>query len=280
MFSTEERIEIMLLFAKLESYTLLRRHLQNQRWENIPSEKTVRSIFQKFKDTGSVHDLPKSGRPSLDLELHENIKSIFQNRPTSSVRAVAMEVECSHMSVYNVIRRQEKLFPYKLQVTQKLYEEDHALRVSMAETLIEKISNEIDFLENIIFSDESTFFVNGVVNRHNCRVWGTEPPDETIEVCHSSPKVNVWMGISATTVYRPFFIEGNVTGENYLDMLEKCFLPQMFRRTAKKLFFSRMELLLTTLSVSENSLTKTLLIVGLDLLGRYKLAPTSPDLTP
>ena len=109
MFSTEQRIEIVLLFAKLESYILLRRHLQNQRWENIPSEKTVRRIFQKFKDTECVHDLPKSGRPSLDHELHENIKSIFQDRPTSSVRAVAQEVECSHMRVFIMLSGGRKI---------------------------------------------------------------------------------------------------------------------------------------------------------------------------
>ena len=113
MFCIDERIDIVLLFAKLESYTLLRR------WENIPSEKTIRRIFQKFKDTGSVHDLSKSGRPSLYDEMHENIKDVFEDRPTSSVRSVALELHCSHMTAYNVIRNKENLFLYKLQMTQK-----------------------------------------------------------------------------------------------------------------------------------------------------------------
>ena len=98
MFTIDERIQIVLLIAKLESYTLLKRYLQSQGWDNIPSEKTVRQVFQKFKDTGNVHDLPKSGRPSLHDELHENIKEIFEERPTSSVRSVAQEVHCSHMT--------------------------------------------------------------------------------------------------------------------------------------------------------------------------------------
>ena len=172
------------------------------------------------------------------------------------------------------------MFPYKLQVTQELYEEDHALRVSMAETLLEKISNEIDFLENIIFSDESTFFVNGVVNRHNCRVWGTEPPDETIEVCHSSPKVNVWKGISVTTVCGPFFIEGNVTGENYLDMLEKCFLPQMFRRTARKAIFQQDGAPAHYSRRVREFLDKNFANRWLGRAGPLQWAPRSPVLTP
>ena len=158
-------------------------------------------------------------------------------------------VEVIRLSIANVIRKKEKLLPYNLQMTQKLYEEDHAFRVAMAENLLEKISSDIDFVKNVIFSDESTFYVNGVVNRHNCRIWGTEPPVDTIQISHSSPKVNVWMGLSESNVYGPFFIEGNITGQNYLDMLENVsFLksPDVLR---KRPFSNRMEHLLTILEV-------------------------------
>jgi len=72
------------------------------------------------------------------------------------------------------------MFPYKLQVTQELHEEDLASREAMSEALINKIDSDSNFLKNLIFSDESTFYLNGVVNRHNCRILGTKPPKETI----------------------------------------------------------------------------------------------------
>ena len=60
------RIEIVLLMAKLESVTLVRRELQARKRSDIPHENTLRRIYEKFKLTGSVHDIPKSGRHSMD----------------------------------------------------------------------------------------------------------------------------------------------------------------------------------------------------------------------
>ena len=58
---TNQPIEIVLLMAKLESVTLLRRELQRRHWENIPHENTIRNLFKKFKEFGSVGDSPRSG---------------------------------------------------------------------------------------------------------------------------------------------------------------------------------------------------------------------------
>ena len=37
----------------------------------------MRTLYQKIKDTGSVHDFPRSGRPSFTEERVEEIKDIF-----------------------------------------------------------------------------------------------------------------------------------------------------------------------------------------------------------
>ena len=111
----------------------------------------------------------------------------------------------------------------------------------MSEKLLEKINEDASFLENLVFSDESTFYLNGCVNIHNCRIWGKEPPKEKLDKVHSSPKVNVWMAMSATTVYGPFFIDGNVNADNYLHMLQTCFYDRLSDKTRGKLFFSKTE---------------------------------------
>jgi len=36
------------------------------------------------------------------------------------------------------------------------------------------IDEEETFLQRLCFSDEATFYVNGCVNRHNFRIWGTQ----------------------------------------------------------------------------------------------------------
>ena len=55
MLSTKERIEILILMAKLESTAAVRRALQ-RRGVKLPSENTIRDTFKKFKETGSVHN--------------------------------------------------------------------------------------------------------------------------------------------------------------------------------------------------------------------------------
>ena len=103
--------------------------------------------------------------------------------------------------------------------------------VAMAESLLEKMDTAGDFLDKIIFSDEATFTLHGSINRHNCRIWGSQPPEKYQTRVHSSPKVNVWIGITSTKVYGPYFFESNtVTGFGYKEMLENWFVPLLKAR--------------------------------------------------
>ncbi|KAJ4428903.1 hypothetical protein ANN_25897 [Periplaneta americana] len=68
----------------------------------------------------------------------------------------------------------------------------------------------------------------GKINKHNCRVWGTQKPHRIIEHERDSPKVNVFCALSQRKLYGPFFfIEATVTGHSYLEMLEQWLVPQL-----------------------------------------------------
>ena len=157
MLSTEERTEIVILMAKLESTAAVRRALQRR--VKVPSENTIRDTFKKFKETGSVHNRPKSGRPALEDEKVEEISNFFKNEPKTSLRFVAKEVGCSFKTVHNIARQKLNLFPYKIQMTQLLHDEDIVLRMAMCETLLEKIDADENFLDRLIFLHECTFFL-------------------------------------------------------------------------------------------------------------------------
>ncbi|KAJ4434333.1 hypothetical protein ANN_22890 [Periplaneta americana] len=74
-------------------------------------------------------------------------------------------------------------------------------------------------------SDEATFHTSGKINKHNCRVWGTQKPHRIIEHERDSPKVNVFCALSQRKLYGPFFfIEATVTGHSYL---EQWLVPQL-----------------------------------------------------
>ncbi|EFN82459.1 hypothetical protein EAI_16788, partial [Harpegnathos saltator] len=73
-------------------------------------------------------------------------------------------------SVHKILKR-NKFRPYKIRLIHELNEDDFDRRVHFCETMIAQIDAEPDFLSNIVFSDEATFQLNGVVNRLNCRLW-------------------------------------------------------------------------------------------------------------
>ena len=65
---------------------------------------------------------------------------------------------------------------YKLQLHQGLGEEDWAVRFEFCCELIEKEENgSIDFA-NVAFGDEAIFYLNGHVNKHNCRYYSDSNP--------------------------------------------------------------------------------------------------------
>ena len=49
MLPLNERIEIILLVAKLQSVTLVNKNLQKRKWKEMPTDKMIRDILKKFK---------------------------------------------------------------------------------------------------------------------------------------------------------------------------------------------------------------------------------------
>ncbi|XP_023725909.1 uncharacterized protein LOC111874552 [Cryptotermes secundus] len=94
--------------------------------------------------------------------------------------------------------------------------------------MFHRIQDDENFLDSVIFSDESTFHVSGKVNTHNCRIWGSENSRVSLEHVRDSPKVNVFCALSTERVYGPFFfMERTITGSVYLDMLQEFLIPQL-----------------------------------------------------
>ena len=107
-----------------------------------------------------------------------------------------------------------------IQILHTLEAEDYAARRAMCYDLCEAAERE-HLMENILFSNEATVHICGMVNHHNCRIWGNERPDDTFEWQRDTQKVNMWVGNTKQTVYGPFrFVQNTVTGGTYLDMME------------------------------------------------------------
>ena len=88
-----------------------------------------------------------------------------------------------------------------------------------------KLLEDSHMQENLFFSDGVTFYVGGLVNKHNIRYWFETNPHVTIENVMSSPKLNIWCTISKNKLLGSYFFEDDtVNGENYLLMF---FIPEI-----------------------------------------------------
>ncbi|GFW08613.1 DUF4817 domain-containing protein [Trichonephila clavipes] len=72
---------------------------------------------------------------------------------------------------------------------------------SMPQRFVEWAQNEIavvpDFHKRILFSDEAHFWLNGYVNKQNCRIWSEANPQVYVETPLHTEKLTVWCALWA-----------------------------------------------------------------------------------
>ena len=61
----ETKILIVLNFNKFDSIDRLQRYLKSQKCKNIPHHNTIMGVIKRFKQTGSIADLPRLGRTKI-----------------------------------------------------------------------------------------------------------------------------------------------------------------------------------------------------------------------
>jgi len=66
------------------------------------------------------------------------------------------------------------------------------------------------FFDHIIFSDETSFQLNGTINRHNWWYWSENPYWMSDLHTQYLQKLNVWAGIYERDIIGSFFIDGNL----------------------------------------------------------------------
>lgn len=66
--------------------------------------------------------------------------------------------------------------------------------------------NRFTLFNNMLFSDEAHFHINGYTNKQNCRYWSCENPNCKSEKPLHSHKVTVWAAMSAHGIIGPRFL--------------------------------------------------------------------------
>ncbi|GFU64647.1 DUF4817 domain-containing protein [Trichonephila clavipes] len=78
-----------------------------------------------------------------------------------------------------------------------IHQNDHQARRRFVEWPQNEIAVVPDFHKRILFSDEAHFWLNGYVNKQNCRIWSEANPQVYVETPLHPEKLTVWCALWA-----------------------------------------------------------------------------------
>ncbi|GFW37414.1 DUF4817 domain-containing protein [Trichonephila clavipes] len=76
-----------------------------------------------------------------------------------------------------------------------IHQNDHQARRRFVEWAQNEIAVVPDFHKRILFSDEVHFWLNGYVNKQNCRIWSEANPQVYVETPLHPEKLTVWCAL-------------------------------------------------------------------------------------
>ncbi|GFX87147.1 transposable element Tc1 transposase [Trichonephila clavipes] len=76
-----------------------------------------------------------------------------------------------------------------------IHQNDHQVRRRFVKGAQNEIAVVPDFHKRILFSDEAHFWLNGYVNKQNCRIWSEANPQVYVETPLHAEKLTVWCAL-------------------------------------------------------------------------------------
>lgn len=130
--------------------------------KSASAKANIHILMKKFHRTGSVMDEIHSGRPRTSPEIVQRVKDGSEWSPRSSKLRLNREIGISQSTVWRFLHFTLKKCPYHIQVM-------HTSSKTMCRDLLQTVEHE-NSIDNILFNDEATFHVCGMVNCHNSRI--------------------------------------------------------------------------------------------------------------
>ena len=172
-----EKVYVVKNYYRHSSYKQITDNWHDEFETPPPSKSSMFSLVKRFETRGSVADAPRSGRPrtSMTAENNDLVTAAFVNSRTKSQSRASIELGISRRSL-DLIMDDVGIKPYRPQLVHALNEDDNDRRLQFCERFLAYVEDNPDILDNIIWSDEASFKLNGHVNRHNCVYWSNVNP--------------------------------------------------------------------------------------------------------
>ncbi|GFU35586.1 uncharacterized protein TNCV_2099021 [Trichonephila clavipes] len=155
---------------------------------------------------------------------------------------------------------------------------------------VEWVQNEIavvpDFHKRILFSDEVHFWLNGYVNKQNCRIWSEANPQLYVETPLHPEKLTVWCALWAGGIIGLYFFKNDeghnvtVNGDRYRAMITNFFISELNNHDVQELWFQQDGATCHTARATIDLLKDTFGDRLISRFGHVNWPPRSCDLTP
>ncbi|CAH2098403.1 unnamed protein product [Euphydryas editha] len=148
-------------------------------------------------------------------------------------------------TTWRILRRDLKLKAYKIYLVQQPKPLDLSKRHRFVLWALEKFQEDPTFSRQILFSDETHFWLNGYVNKQNCRIWDKEQPEEIQELSLYPEKTTVWCGLWAGGIIGPYFFKNDaganvtVNGDRCRAMITDYLMPEIEARDLGDIWFQQ-----------------------------------------
>ncbi|GFW90970.1 uncharacterized protein TNCV_1758441 [Trichonephila clavipes] len=134
--------------------------------------------------------------------------------------------------------------------------------------------------------DEAHFWLNGYVNKQNCRIWSEANPQVYVETPLHPEKLTVWCALWAGGILGPYFFKNDeghnvtVNGDRYRGMITNFFIPELNNHDVQEPWFQQDGATCHTARVTIDLLKDTLVDSLISRFGPVNWPPRSCDLTP
>ena len=105
---------------KIKSVIQTQRNYRTQLSIPPQSNKTITDWERMFLETVRAYDHPRSGRPSVNDDVVEQLKDSFTRSPKKSLRRISGVLGVSRPTIHKVLHKVLRLCAYKFQLVQRL----------------------------------------------------------------------------------------------------------------------------------------------------------------
>lgn len=242
-YPPEEIYDMILILGECRNRYRAASRLYARRFPNRrhPEHTTLRRLTRRARNGNLVRRRRRRRIDIMDARTITVLAAVHLN-PHISSRQIEREIGIPRTTALSILNRLQ-YHAYHITLVQDLRQHHIAMRIDFCQWALRMIQDNPDFFRFVLFSDEAKFCSDGQLNRHNCHYWSDTNPHwyRSVDRQHRWSLI-VWCGIVNGYLIGPYFFNGNVNTNTYLELIRDR-LPEMLEdvdlETRRRLWFQQ-----------------------------------------